>query len=188
VPGAVIFESKPTPEWARANLILRDGKAGRLAVNNGAIELTMSPPNHAQLMMLSAGLREHVWAELQFGVAPASGIFDLLWHEGTSIQSYCARVDTQQGRVAVGLVPAAGGAGERWLASRNVGLGPGTEHSLLLVSSRGAIRAYLDQQEIVAVSDETLTKGMVRLRMLPAPQNTTSTLLLRRIAVFRPPV
>ncbi|HVA25198.1 MAG TPA: serine/threonine-protein kinase [Chloroflexota bacterium] len=186
-PGPVIFETKPTPEWARANLILRDSKAGRLNVNDGLIELTMSPPNQAQLMMLQAGQREDVWAELQFGVAPASGIFDILWHEGVEQHSYCARVDTQQGRVAIGLVPATGSGSENWLTTRNVGLGPGTEHTLLLVSSKGSIQTYLDGKGVVSVNDSTLSKGMVRLRLLPAPQNPRSTLLLRRLAIFRPP-
>jgi hypothetical protein len=96
-------------------------------------------------------------------------------------------VDTQQGRVAIGLVPAAGSGGERWLATRNIALGPGTEHTLLLISSKGSIQAYLDGKGVVAVNDSTLTKGMVRLRMLPAPQNPSSTLLLRRLAIYRPP-
>ncbi|MFI5267158.1 MAG: hypothetical protein ACHQ7M_07255, partial [Chloroflexota bacterium] len=170
-----------------ANLILRDTKSCRLNVNEGLIELTMAPPNHAQLMMLQVGQRSDVWAELQFGVAPASGIFDILWHEGVEVQSYCARVDTQQGRVAIGLVPASGSGGERWLASRNGPLGPGSEHTLLLISRNGSIQAYLDGKGAVAVNDSTLTKGMVRLRLLPAPQNPSSTLLLRRLAVYRPP-
>ena len=187
-PGPVIFESKPTLDWARASLILRDNKAGQLALtDDGAIQLTMAPPNNAQLMMLTVGVREEFVGELQFGVAPSSGIFDLLFHEGTSDQSYCARVDVQAGRVAVGLVAAAGGGVERWLGARNMGFSPGTEHTLLVVAGKGAIQAYMDGVPVVSVNDSTLVKGMVRLRLSPAPQNPSSTLLLRRLAIYRPP-
>jgi hypothetical protein len=186
IPGPPIFESRPTLDWARANLILRDNKAGKIAITDGMIDITMSPPNHVQLMMLTVGVRDEVWAEVGFGVAPSSGIFDILWNEGTSPQSYCARVDTQQGRVAVGIAQAAAPGNERWLGARNVGLGPGTVHTLMLISAKGNHRAYLDKKLVVAVTDTSLSKGMVRLRVLPSPQNPTSNCLLRSLAVFRP--
>ncbi|HEX6513253.1 MAG TPA: serine/threonine-protein kinase [Chloroflexota bacterium] len=186
-PGRQIFESKPTVEWARASIILRDSKNRRLLVrDDGLIQLMLTPPNQGQVL-LPVGVLEEVWAELRFGVAPASGTFDLLWNEGTSALSYCARVDVRQGQLALGLLPAASGSGEQWLASRAVTLAPEGEHTLLVVAAHGSMTAYLDGKEALAASDSTLTQGLVRVRMLPAPGASPSTFLLRRIAIFRPP-
>ena len=187
MPGRQVFESKPTIEWARGNIMLRDNRNGRLNVTEELTELTLSPPNQAQLLLMPIGVVQEVWAELRFQVAPEGGLLDLLWFEGTTPQSYCLRIDTQQGRLSIGVVPAAGAGEERWLGARNAPLAPGTDHTVLLVARNGAIEAYLDGRELAAVNDTTLDRGMVRLRMLPAAQPSPSKVLLRRIAFYRPP-
>jgi hypothetical protein len=176
MPGRQVFESKPTIEWARGNIMLRDNRNGRLNVTEELTELTLSPPNQAQLLLMPIGVVQEVWAELRFQVAPEGGLLDLLWFEGTTPQSYCLRIDTQQGRLSIGVVPAAGAGEERWLGARNAPL-----------ARNGAIEAYLDGRELAAVNDTTLDRGMVRLRMLPAAQPSPSKVLLRRIAFYRPP-
>jgi len=185
--GRLVFESKPVLEWARANIMLRNNHAGHIDVVDGMTELTLSPPNQAQLLMLPLGLTRDVLAEIDFGVAPEGGLLDVLWYEGTTPQSYCLRVDTQQSRISAGIVPALGGGHEHWLATRDVLLAPGSEHRALLVSGGGAIEAYLDGGELLSVRDSTLSQGMTRLRMLPAPQRPVSKILLRRLAMYRPP-
>jgi hypothetical protein len=180
--GRTLFESRGTLEWARANIIRRSGK---ISMRDEVIEVSLPAGSQAE-MLLPAGTLHDTWAELQFGVAPDSGIFDVLFHEAVVPESHCLRVDPRQGIVGLGLVPAGGRGEARWLGARKTALPAGTEHSLLLLTSGQCIDVFLDGAGLLSVQDGTVTHGIARLRMLPSGDGP-STLRLKRIAVYRPP-
>jgi hypothetical protein len=184
--GRCIFESQLTLQWAKANIVLGDPKTDRIRLVGDLIEVALSQRSQAQLL-LPVGVLNDFMAELQFAVKPNSGLFDLLFHEGASALSHCARLDPQRGQISLGTVKASGGGGERWLASRGVGMDPRLQHKLLVVANQSSIEAYLDGKGVVAARDKTLGWGMLRLQMLPAPLKPTSTLLLQHISVYRLP-